>query len=54
MFEGILQLLCAQYDESNTQCDKLVEETPQRNATIKRYKSLLIPTFNIAMSLAET
>jgi hypothetical protein len=53
MFEGILTLLCTQYDESNAECDRLVKETPPRSKDSKRYKSLLLPTFNIAMSLKD-
>jgi hypothetical protein len=53
VIEPIMLLLCNNYDESNAKCDQLVRETPKRNATQKRYKSVLLPTLNIAMSLEE-
>ena len=53
MMDGILQLLCSVYDESNDQCDSIVDKTPVRKRTEKPFKSILMPTINIAMSLGE-
>lgn len=49
----ILTLLCNQYDESNIKCDELVKQTPNRTRTQKKYKSVLMPIINIAMSLGD-
>ena len=53
IFEGITQLMCGVYDDSNSQCEKLVSDTPKRNTTQKRNKSVLLPLINIAMSLND-
>ena len=53
IFSGIMNLLCANYEEGSDKCDKLIQQTPKSFNTTRRMRSFVIPAIDIISNIKD-